>query len=66
MEDKVHFKDSVRVGVTRTPTAPENPCEVCGKETLPHHPVLDDDGEVVEERRICSNRLCRNVTTSAN
>lgn len=61
VKDEVAFVDGVQAGLETSPTAPAIPCPECGAETKPHHPILDDDGEVVEHRRICSKRDCRAV-----
>lgn len=60
-KDKVGFKDGVSVSLDAKVVAPVHPCPECEAETKEHHPILDDDGEVVTERRICSKLTCREV-----
>jgi len=58
--DVIATADSVEAGLADY-KAPINPCPMCGKESLPHHPVLGEDGEVEQERRICSSKTCREI-----
>lgn len=59
--DRATMADGLSVGIESTLKPPSAPCKSCGSETKEHHPVKDNDGKVIERRRICSNRACRKV-----
>ena len=58
--DVVATADSIEAGLAAY-EEPAYPCSLCGKETKEHQPVLDGDGNVTQERRICSDAVCREV-----
>jgi hypothetical protein len=60
-KDNVHFQDSLKAGLDTVVAAPACPCPRCGSETKDHHPIQNEQGEVVANRRICSARACRYV-----
>lgn len=63
-KDKMQMADVVSAGISREVTPPRFPCPKCGKETKEAQPVLDDDGNVIEKRRVCSSKNCREIITA--
>ena len=63
-KDVAQMTDGLAVGIVVDAVKPVAPCQACGAETKPHHPVLDDGGGILQNRRICSNRDCRVVVAS--
>ena len=63
--DRIQHADELLAGLA--PYRPAlRPCLACGKETLEHHPVVNEvTGVVVAHRRICSSDACRMVETIA-
>ena len=62
-KDDVNFKDGVSASLESAVVPPRAPCVKCGAETKEHHPVKDDDGVVIELRRICSKANCRTIVS---
>lgn len=60
-KDNMQVTDHVSVTLETKPTNPKYPCPLCGAETKEAQPIEDKEGNIIERRRICSKKECRNI-----